>query len=348
MHILSIVGARPQFVKAAVVSNALRDMGMCETLIHTGQHHDVQMSEVFFHDLNIPPPAHYLGIRGGGHGAMTGRMMQALEPIITDERPDWVLVYGDTNSTLAGALVAAKLHVRIAHVEAGLRSFNRQMPEEINRLLTDHVSTLLLCPTHQAVANLRNEGIEKGVHMVGDVMMDATLAGIRIARGSSTIREQLGLSDGSYAVATVHRAENTDDPQRLAEIMSYLEERGKSVPIILPLHPRTRIALERFGIVIPHVRLIAPLGYLDMQQLLSGAVEVFTDSGGLQKEAYYHRKPCTTLRDETEWLETIEAGWNRLWRSSGYAPRKEIDEYGGGQAAHRIANVLKSDCIYAP
>jgi UDP-GlcNAc3NAcA epimerase len=342
MHVLSVVGARPQFVKAAVVSKALRGVGVRETLVHTGQHHDSQMSEVFFRELDIPPPAHDLGIRGGGHGEMTGRMMQGLEPIVMRERPDWVLVYGDTNSTLAGALVAAKLHVPIAHVEAGLRSFNRRMPEEINRLLTDHISTLLLCPTHVAVANLRNEGIKKGVHMVGDVMMDATLAGIEIAMGRSRILDELGLTRNGYSVATIHRAENTDDPKRLARVMAYLEDRAKTAPIVLPLHPRTRMALERFGIVLSRVRLIDPLGYLDMQHLLSGSLEVFTDSGGLQKEAYFHRKLCTTLRDETEWLETIEAGWNRLWDGPDYAPRREIAEYGGGKTAQRIAEFLKS------
>jgi len=340
MHVLSVVGARPQFVKAAVASRALAKCGIKESLVHTGQHHDAQMSEIFFSELDILPPAHNLGIHGGGHGDMTGKMLSGIERIIVDEKPDWVLVYGDTNSTLAGALAAAKLHVPIAHVEAGLRSFNRRMPEEINRVLTDHVSALLLCPTHVAVTNLGNEGIVKGVHMVGDVMMDATIAGMKIAQDQSRILETLGLKDGEYSLATVHRAENTDDPKRLAEVVRYLEERARNIPVILPLHPRTKGALEKNAIELSAVRIVEPVGYLDMQRLLSGSIEVFTDSGGVQKEAYFHHKPCTTLRDETEWLETIEAGWNRLWHGPGYAPRREIEEYGGGVAADRIAQLL--------
>ncbi len=343
MHVISIVGARPQFVKAAVVSRALAKGGIKESLVHTGQHHDAQMSEVFFRELDIPPPTHNLGIHGGGHGDMTGKMLGGIERIIVDEKPDWVLVYGDTNSTLAGALAAAKLHVPIAHVEAGLRSFNGRMPEEINRVLTDHVSALLLCPTNVAVANLKNEGIAKGVHMVGDVMMDATIAGMKIARDQSRILETLGLKDDGYSLATIHRAENTDDPKRLAEVMTYLEARARDIPVVLPLHPRTKGALAKNGIKVCAVQVVEPVGYLDMQRLLSGSVEVFTDSGGVQKEAYFHHKPCTTLRDETEWLETIEAGWNRLWRGPGYAPRREIEEYGGGAAADCIARLLMEE-----
>lgn len=347
MHVLSVVGARPQFVKAAVVSRALAKRGIKESLVHTGQHHDTQMSEVFFRELDIPPPAHNLGIHGGGHGDMTGKMLRGIEHIVLDEEPDWVLVYGDTNSTLAGALAAAKLHIPIAHVEAGLRSFNRRMPEEINRVLTDHVSALLLCPTRVAVANLANEGIVKGVHMVGDVMMDATIAGMKIAQNQSKILETIGLKDGEYSLATIHRAENTDDPKRLAEVMTYLEERARNIPVVLPLHPRTKGALEKNGIKVSAVCVVEPVGYLDMQRLLSGSVEVFTDSGGVQKEAYFHHKPCTTLRDETEWLETIEAGWNRLWRGPDYAPRHEIEEYGGGTAAGRVAALLMKEGVRA-
>jgi UDP-GlcNAc3NAcA epimerase len=343
MHVVSVVGARPQFVKAAVVSKALREHGIRESLVHTGQHHDSQMSEVFFQELDIPPPAHNLGIHGGGHGDMTGRMLGGIERILLDEKPDWMLVYGDTNSTLAGALAAAKLHVPIAHVEAGLRSFNRRMPEEVNRVLTDHVSALLFCPTHAAVHNLKNEGITKGVHMVGDVMMDATLAGVAIAKVQSRILQTLGLAEGGYAVATIHRAENTDDPGRLREVVGYLEERAGERPVILPLHPRTKGALAATGIKLSGVRLIEPVGYLDMQRLLAGCAEVFTDSGGLQKEAYFHHKPCTTLRDETEWVETVEAGWNRLWHGPAYKPRREIEEYGGGRASERIAQLLNSE-----
>ncbi len=343
MRVVSVVGARPQFVKAAVVSKALRERGIRESLVHTGQHHDTQMSEVFFEELEIPPPSYNLGIHGGSHGDMTGRMLAGIERVLIDEKPDWMLVYGDTNSTLAGALSAAKLHLPIAHVEAGLRSFNHRMPEEVNRVLTDHVSTLLFCPTHIAVENLKNEGITKGVHIVGDVMMDATLAGIEIARSRSRILETLNLTEGGYAVATIHRAENTDDPGCLREAMDFLERCAKDRPVILPLHPRTRGALQNNGIKLSGVRTVDPIGYLDMQRLLAGCAEVFTDSGGLQKEAYFHHKPCTTLRDETEWLETIEAGWNRLWHGPPYNPRRTIEEYGGGLAAGRIADLLKSE-----
>ena len=341
MHVVSVVGARPQFVKAAVVSKALRERGIRESLVHTGQHHDAKMSEVFFDELEIPPPSHNLGVHGGGHGEMTGRMLAGIERILLDEKPDWMLVYGDTNSTLAGALAAAKLHLPIAHVEAGLRSFNRRMPEEVNRVLTDHVSALLFCPTNVAVKNLSNEGLRKGVHMFGDVMMDATLAGVEIARSRSQILNALGLTEGQYAVATIHRAENTDDPGQLRTVMDFLEQRAKDRPVILPLHPRTRGALQNNSIRLAGVRIVDPVGYLDMQRLLAGCVEVFTDSGGLQKEAYFHHKPCTTLRDETEWVETVDAGWNRLWKGPAYKPRREIEEYGGGHAAGRIADLLK-------
>lgn len=343
MRVLSVVGARPQFVKAGVVSRALADVGITEILVHTGQHHDAQMSEVFFRELRIPAPAYNLGIHGGGHGEMTGRMLEGLEKILTAEKPDWVLVYGDTNSTLAGALAAAKLHVRIAHVEAGLRSFNRKMPEEINRVLTDHVSDRLFCPTSASQKNLQREGITQGVYVVGDVMMDATLAAIAVAETTSRILDALGLSKGGYALATIHRAQNTDDPESLREIADWLRDQTVNRPVVLPLHPRTRSASEKNGIDLSALRIIDPVGYIDMQMLLAGCVEVFTDSGGLQKEAYFHRKPCTTLRDETEWVETIDAGWNRLWKSDvGYAPRHDIKEYGRGHAAAEIAALLSS------
>lgn len=341
MRVLSVVGARPQFVKAGVVSRALADAGITEILVHTGQHHDAQMSEVFFRELRIPAPAYNLGVHGGGHGEMTGRMLEGLEKILIAEKPDWVLVYGDTNSTLAGALAAAKLQVRIAHVEAGLRSFNRKMPEEINRVLTDHVSDLLFCPTSGSQKNLQREGITQGVYVVGDVMMDATLAAIAVAQTTSSILDGLGLSKGGYALATIHRAQNTDEPENLREIANWLRDQAASRPVVLPLHPRTRGALEKGGIDLSSLRIIDPVGYIDMQMLLAGCVEVFTDSGGLQKEAYFHRKPCTTLRDETEWVETIDAGWNRLWKGeTGYAARREIDEYGEGHAATMIAKLL--------
>ena len=339
--ILTVVGARPQFVKAAMVSRALAMDGRCqEKIVHTGQHFDPGMSDVFFEELEIPRPAHDLKINGGGHGDMTGRMMIALEDVVLLEKPDCILIYGDTNSTVAGALVGAKLHIPVAHVEAGLRSFNRRMPEEINRVVADHVSSLLLCPTSAAVANLRQEGVFAGVHAVGDVMFDATLFAIGKSRTTSHILRDLDLSAGGYDIATIHRAESTSDPVRLSEIVAWLNERSGQRVLVLPLHPRTRLALARTGLAFKGVRVIDPVGYLDMTRLLADCVEVYTDSGGLQKEAYFHRKPCTTLRDETEWVETIEAGWNRLWRQEQRNPFADIPDYGSGHAAQRIAALL--------
>jgi UDP-GlcNAc3NAcA epimerase len=324
------------------VSRAIRETeGVEEIMVHTGQHFDADMSDVFFDELDIPAPAHRLDIHGGGHGEMTGRMMQALEPVIIAEKPDWVMVYGDTNSTLAGALVAAKLHVPVAHVEAGLRSFNRKMPEEINRVLTDHVARLQFCPTAVAVDNLAAEGIRTGVHHVGDVMYDATLFAVKRAEGRSNIRATMGLAAKGYAVATVHRAENTGDPVQLAAVVAFLREKAALLPVVLPLHPRTRQVAERMGVSLGGLKVIGPVGYLDMAQLLGGAAAVFTDSGGLQKEAYFHRVPCTTLRDETEWTETVDHGWNRLWKGPAHGPRTDIPDYGDGRAAYAIAALLK-------
>jgi UDP-GlcNAc3NAcA epimerase len=342
LKILTIVGARPQFIKAATVSRAIRETdGLSEVMVHTGQHFDADMSDVFFEELNIPAPKHYLDIHGGGHGEMTGRMLIAVEPVMIAEKPDWVIVYGDTNSTLAGSLAASKLHIPVAHVEAGLRSYNRRMPEEINRLLTDHLSTLHLCPTRTSVVNLANEGVTKGVHHVGDVMFDATVFAAQRAGRRSNILSDLSLTAGNYAVATVHRAENTDEPQKLHAVIDYLKVRAAQFPIVLPLHPRTEQAVRRLGIDLGGLKVIGPVGYLDMAKLLSSAGEVYTDSGGLQKEAYFYRVPCTTLRDETEWTETVTHGWNRLWREPNYLERREIDEYGEGRAAFQIAKLLK-------
>ena len=343
VRILTVVGARPQFIKAAAVSRAIRETsGLSEIMVHTGQHFDADMSDVFFDELDIPAPAHRLDIHGGGHGEMTGRMMAALEPVVASEKPDWVMVYGDTNSTLAGALVAAKLHVPVAHVEAGLRSFNRRMPEEINRVVTDHVATMQFCPTVVAVENLANEGIRDGVHHVGDVMFDATVFAVKQAEGRSRIRATLGLETGAYAVATVHRAENTDDHVRLAAVLDFLREQAAGIPVVLPLHPRTRQAVDRSGASLDGLVVIGPVGYLDMAQLLAGARAVFTDSGGLQKEAYFHRVPCTTLRDETEWTETVTHGWNRLWQGPPHGERRDIADYGDGHASNLIAKLLRA------
>src|SRR5215213_7710379 len=263
--ILTVVGARPQFVKAAPVSRALATRGgFREMLVHTGQHFDELMSDVFFEELEIPRPLHHLEINSLSHGAMTGRMLEKLEEVMIAERPDWVLLYGDTNSTMAGGLAAAKLHIPVAHVEAGLRSFNRRMPEEINRVVADHLSALLFCPTQAAVENLSREGIGQGVHQVGDVMYDVTLAAVKRAKDRSRILEQNGLQPNTYAVATIHRAENTDDPARFSRIMQWLSERGREAPIVMPVHPRTRKLMEARNLRPDGVRLVEPLGYLDM------------------------------------------------------------------------------------
>jgi UDP-GlcNAc3NAcA epimerase len=337
---LTVVGARPQFVKAAAVSRAVagRD-DVEEILLHTGQHFDAAMSRVFFDELGIPAPRINLDIHGGGHGEMTGRMLAGIEAAILAERPDIVLVPGDTNSTLAGALASAKLHVPVAHLEAGLRSFNRAMPEEINRVLTDHLSALLLCPTETAVANLRAEGIVAGVHDIGDVMYDATLFAAARASGSEVLA-RLSLAERRYAVATVHRAESTDDRDSLAAVLGFLKERARDHTVVLPLHPRTAQQIERWSLDLSPLVACEPLGYLDMHRLLQSAVAVYTDSGGLQKEAYFHRVPCVTLRSETEWVETVAAGWNRLWSGPDYMPRRDIAAYGEGHAAEQAIDLI--------
>jgi UDP-GlcNAc3NAcA epimerase len=353
MHVFTVVGARPQFVKAAVVSRALSGAGLKETLVHTGQHFDAQMSDVFFAELGLPPPAHHLGIGGLSHGRMTGRMLEALEVLLIERRPDVVLVYGDTNSTLAGALAAAKLGVPVAHVEAGMRSFDRRMPEEVNRVLTDHVSSLLLVTGENPAKLLAAEGIKSGVHVVGDVMLDA-LNAFREAAERNGARRRLGLASG-YALATLHRAENTDDKRRLAEIMDALSELALELPVVLPLHPRTRKALSDHGLGAraQALRIVDPVGYLEMLDWESGARLILTDSGGVQKEAFWYGVPCVTLRDVTEWSETIEHGYNRL----AGAERARILEharsflerpprgprpplYGDGRAAERVAELL--------
>jgi UDP-GlcNAc3NAcA epimerase len=342
LRVMTVVGARPQFVKAAAVSRVIAAHGdVREIMVHTGQHFDANMSEVFFQDLGIPRPDHALGIHGGGHGEMTGRMMIALEAVMQAERPDWVVVYGDINSTLAGALCAVKLGIPVAHVEAGLRSFDRAMPEEINRVVTDHISTLLFCPTDAAVANLRAEGVTEGVMQVGDVMFDATLMLTEAAPRASTIVSRLGLTDGGYAVATLHRASTTDQPGALQAALDFLKQEALRRPIVLPLHPRTRAAIDRLGLSTEGLLVIEPVGPIDMHALLAACAAVFTDSGGLQKEAYFHRKPCVTLRDTTEWVETVDAGWNRLWRGPDFVqPRRDIAEYGEGRSAAAIVDAL--------
>ncbi len=348
MKIVSIVGARPQFIKAAVVSRVLREAHR-EILVHTGQHYDANMSEVFFSELGIPAPDVNLGIGSGAQGAQTGAMLAGIEQVLLETAPDWVLVYGDTNSTLAGALAAVKLHIPVAHVEAGLRSFNRRMPEEINRVLTDHISKLLLCPSPTAVNNLAAEGITQGVHFVGDVMYDALLYGVTRAATASTILQRLKLQQHRYLLATVHRAANTDDETRLRNIFAAFAAIGE--PIILPLHPRTRKVLQRLDYTVAdNVRLIAPVGYLDMVQLEQSARLIVTDSGGIQKEAYWLGRPCVTLRGDTEWPETVALGWNKLVGADTEKivaavrefphPAEHPALYGDGRAGQKIAQAI--------
>lgn len=310
MKIITIVGARPQFVKAAVVSRAFREYApnATEVIIHTGQHYDNNMSKIFFEELDIPKPNYNLGIGGGTHGQNTGRMIEKIEAILLEEQPNWVLVYGDTDSTLAGALAAAKLHIPVAHVEAGLRSFNRQMPEELNRILTDHLSHLLLTPTLTATANLNKEGITGDkVQQVGDVMYDA----IQFYKNKAKKPENISEKD-KFVLCTIHRAENTDDPQRLSNIIEAINEIGKITSVILPLHPRTQQLLSHGNDDTNNITLIDPVSYLEMIWLLKNCNLVITDSGGLQKEASFVNKACLTTRDETEWVELLEKGLNTL------------------------------------
>lgn len=365
MKIVTVVGARPQFVKAAAVSRAFAGLKgragavrVDEQILHTGQHYDENMSKVFFEELRIPPPFINLEIGSGSHGQQTGAMLGRLEAVLLEQGPDWLLVYGDTNSTLAGALAAAKLHIPVAHVEAGLRSYNRRMPEEINRLVADRVSALLLCPTATAVANLANEGITKGVHQVGDVMYDSVLFNARLAEQASDIMSRLGLERRSFYLATVHRAENTDDPSRLAGILDAFRRIDR--PVILPMHPRTRKTLgAELCEIGGQVRAIDPVPYLDMIMLERNARAILTDSGGVQKEAYWFGVPCVTLRDETEWVELVDAGCNRLagadrdailsalgaFEDAGAAlpENRPTDLYGDGHSAEKIVNILAPD-----
>jgi UDP-N-acetylglucosamine 2-epimerase (non-hydrolysing) len=353
MRIVTIVGARPQFVKTSLVSKVLREEHN-EILVHTGQHYDYEMSKVFFEGLSLPEPDYNLEVGSGRHGEQTGKMLAGLEQVMLNERPNIVLVYGDTNSTLAGALAAAKLNIPVAHVEAGLRSFNRQMPEEINRVVTDHISELLFCPTQIAVENLKSEGIKDGVWWTGDVMLDALLGSIEIAEDTSEILDRLGLDNESYLLATVHRASNTDNRNNLSSIVdAFLEIRD---PVVMPLHPRAERALKHFGLYAKlsedrGVILTRPLGYLDFIKLERHARIILTDSGGVQKEAYFLQRPCITLREETEWIETLEHGWNVLVGSNKklilssvreHAPfgSCNCESFGDGRAARTIAKYL--------
>lgn len=362
MKIITIIGARPQFIKAAAVSRSLRsDTQITEILVHTGQHYDANLSDIFFRELEIPQPNYNLGIGSGTHGKQTGQMLAAIEEVVLKEKPDWVIVYGDTNSTLAGALAAVKLHIPLAHIEAGLRSFNRQMPEEINRVLTDHSSNLLFAPTTTAVTNLRKEGINSEfIHLVGDVMYDAALFYGEKSENYSNILNSLNLIPKNYLLATIHRAENTDTPQRLYAIFEALAHVAQSIPIVLPLHPRTRKLLEhqpQLLNTIQSLNIIPPVGYLDMVQLEKNAHLIITDSGGVQKEAYFYQVPCLTLREETEWVELVELGWNqlisptqslmiidKLQKALQQSPPTNFNKfpYGIGNSSEKICEILKT------
>lgn len=348
--ITTILGARPQFIKAAAVSRAIAcHGGLRESIVHTGQHYDPSMSDVFFNEMDIPRPHHQLAVGGGTHGAMTGEQLKQIESILLAQRPDCVLVYGDTNSTLAGALAAVKLHIPVAHVEAGLRSFNRHMPEEVNRVLTDHMAQLHFAPTETACRHLRKEGISgKGVHLSGDVMMDAAIFYGSRARKPAWF-DELAVEAGEFLLCTIHRAENTDRPARLNSIFEGLAHSTR--PIVLPLHPRTRKMLDQLGLEpASRIHLVEPVGYLEMAWLESNCAAIVTDSGGVQKEAFFHGKPCITLRDETEWTELVELGANTLVGADAQRIAQCINQphegvpdaeiYGDGNAAQFIAKIL--------
>ena len=353
MKILSIIGARPQFIKCSPIDKALRKAGIKHLILHTGQHYDQQMSQVFFQQMGIPQPDINLGIGSASHAVQTGEMLIGIEEVLLNEKPDWTLLYGDTNSTIAGALACAKLNLKSAHIEAGLRSFNRRMPEEHNRVLTDHCSDVLFCPTETAVDNLANEGLLQNVHLVGDVMYDALLQLRGEARNRNQVYEEFGISPGNYILATIHRPYNVDDPNRIASILNTLDRLPYA--IILPLHPRTAQRMEDYnlqkqGSAYRNINFIEPLGYLDMLLMTDGAALIITDSGGLQKEAYMLGVPCLTLRPETEWVETLQTGWNQLVEPElseimrGIETSKSAGErpelFGDGHASQKIVSLL--------
>lgn len=353
MKIATVAGARPQFIKAAVVSRALKEFNnISEFIIHTGQHYDKNMSRVFFDEMEIPEPRYNLAVKENLHGAMTGAMLTGIEKILLYEKPDYVLVYGDTNSTLAGALAASKLHIPVAHIEAGLRSYNRQMPEEINRIVADQISALLFCPSQNSVNNLLKEGFDKGPHKVfisGDVMCDAAL--YYASKNCSDILGQMKLKTGNFILATIHRAENTNDISRLKSIVDALNILHQEIPVILPLHPRTKAAIQKENIQTDFI-ITEPLGYFDMLALLQHSSIVITDSGGLQKEAYYFKKYCIVLRQETEWTELVENNFciltgadkikivESVKECAGRTIETSFDIYGNGHAGDFIANIL--------
>ena len=348
MKFVSVVGARPEFIQATPVSRALRKNHQ-EILVHTGQHYDYKMSQTFFDELGIPVPDYNLEVGSSSHASQTAEILVRFEELLFKEKPDCVIVRGDTNSTLAGALAASKLHIPTVHIEAGERSFDRRMPEEINRLVADKLASAFFCVSQTAVRQLANEGITKDVYWVGDVMLDANLANRPLARQKSTVLSTLGLDPASYGLVTVHRAANTDDPQRLANIVKALSQVGETV--VFPVHPRTRGALQKLGVQFgDNVRLIEPVGYFDMMVLEENARIIATDSGGVQREAYFMQKPCITLRDETEWTETVQVGWNKLvgveverivseWKTFT-PPAEQPPIFGDGKAGEKIAEIL--------
>lgn len=353
MKILTVVGARPQFIKACMLSKAIKSNSKIEEIIvHTGQHYDDNMSTVFFEQLNLPKPDYYLGVGSGSHGKQTAKMLEELEKVMLSVKPDVVLVYGDTNSTLAGSLAASKLHIPIAHVESGLRSFNKKMPEEINRLVTDHLSNWLFCPSLAATENVKREGIVNGVHLTGDIMYDSVLYYKPHALKQSTILNDLSLKKGTYFLSTVHRAENTDDPERLKSILEAFQQ--LKMDVVLPLHPRTKSKINQFKLTdlisASHIKVVDPLNYFDMLTIASQAGAILTDSGGLQKEAYMLKVPCVTLRDETEWIETLRSGWNHLvgadtkqivdTANAIQIPQEYPPLFGDGKTSEKINEIL--------
>ena len=363
MKIVTILGARPQFIKAGSVTREIaKHDDMQEVIIHTGQHFDANMSDIFFDEMKIPKPDYNLNINGLNHGAMTGQMLEKIEEVLLKEKPDWVMVYGDTNSTIAGALAASKLHIKVAHVEAGLRSFNMKMPEEVNRILTDRISDILFCPTQTAVDNLKSEGYpfittsggKQRIEQVGDVMQDGALFYKSLAQKPPSVTID---KNSHYILCTIHRAENTDDPQRLKNIVDALNEIAKDTQIILPLHPRTKKKVEELSLSLESLTIVEPVGYLNMVWLIDNCQLVMTDSGGLQKEAFFFEKPCITLRDETEWTELIENGFNTLVgadkekilaayntkKNQKLSPGYKLDLYGGGKASEKIIKGLLND-----
>jgi len=347
--IASIVGARPNFIKCAPLSREIRKE-FNEVIIHTGQHYDYEMNKVFFEELNIPEPDYHLDVGSGSHGYQTGEMIKRIEEVLLKEEPDLVLVYGDTNSTIAGALAASKLHITVAHIESGLRSYDKSMPEEINRILTDHCSDILFCPTETSADNLKREGVMNGVHLTGDVMVDALKENIKIAEKKERILDEIDLKSKEYYLATIHRAENTDDFERLENIVDAFCEIGN---LVFPCHPRTEKSLKGFGLwdrLVENTRVIRPVGYLDMLVLEKNAMKILTDSGGVQKEAYIFKIPCITLRDNTEWVETVEDGWNVLVGADEEKIVREVNEFepgtkqrnvfGEGDASWRISKIV--------